>query len=467
MQQPGRSGWSFGLPLALLVLLGGCREAEPPAAVASYELTILTRNAPTTYYVDRHGGLAGLEYELASEFARAMDLQPRFEVLDSIDEILRAIGEGRGDLAAAGLTRTPAREERFLFGPDYQTIEERVVCGPGVGVQRLTDLVGKRLRVIASSSYEETLSRLRERVPELEWTATTQESTEQLLQQAWQGRLDCTVTDSNILAIDRRFMPELKTPLAVGEEETLAWIVADRRRDLLRPLGEWFQSMRRSGRLQELLDKYYRHLERFDYVDTAAFLRRQDERLPRYREFFAAASEETGLAWSLLAAVSYQESHWDPEAASPTGVRGLMMLTRETAGSLGVSDRKDPQQSIVGGARSLRGLLDRIPPFIPEPDRLWMALAAYNVGFGHLQDAQTLAVESGRNPNTWSGVEAVLPLLSQGRYYRRLRHGYARGHEPVVYVQRIRNYYDLLEQRAAQETPPGPGVEVASSGLER
>jgi membrane-bound lytic murein transglycosylase F len=440
----------FRLGASLCVVLlaaSGCRPVEPPPPPPEPRtgLVVATRNSPTTYYEDRSGQLAGLEYELAVDFADWMELPLEFVVLDSVSEILEAVEAGSVDIAAAGLTNTTARAATFITGPDYQQIEERVVCNRRSKIGEIDDLSGKELRIISASSYEETLSQLQPDHPELVWTTTEEHSTEQLLQLVWEGEIDCTVADSNILALDRRYLPELETPFALGNPEGLAWFLATGASDLAEPLERFFDEINASGRLNSLLQKYYSHTEKFDYYDTAMFFKRIDARLPAYEDLFFQAGVTSELDWRLLAAVSYQESHWDPEAVSRTGVRGLMMLTQETAADLGV-DRLDPFGSIEGGARYLSELIRRMPSYMEEEDRLWLALAAYNVGYSHLEDARKLALELGTNPNTWAAVKSVLPLLSQQRYYRRLRHGYARGNEPVVYVERVRNYYDLLSE---------------------
>ena len=135
---------------------------------------------------------------------------------------------------------------------------------------------------------------------------------------------------------------------------------------------------------------------------------------------------------------------WDPGAISPTGVKGLMMLTNDTARQMGISDRTDPAQSILAGADYLRHTHDRIPARIPEPSRTWMALAAYNVGFGHLEDARVLTQSQGGNPDNWQDVKQRLPMLANPAYAGQLRYGNARGGQAVIYVRHIRRYYDLL-----------------------
>jgi len=186
------------------------------------------------------------------------------------------------------------------------------------------------------------------------------------------------------------------------------------------------------------------------------------ERLPFFQTSFEQAGLRNGVDWRLIAAMGYQESNWDPAAVSPTGVRGIMMLTDSTADELDV-DRDNPGESIQGGALYFEQILERLPPQIHEPDRTDMALAAYNQGLGHLFDARRLAAQVGGNPNRWRDVRAALPLLTEERWFSQTRHGYARGQEAVRFVSRVRGYYGMLTSIA----PDGglPKVEVASAGM--
>lgn len=188
----------------------------------------------------------------------------------------------------------------------------------------------------------------------------------------------------------------------------------------------------------------FAHLEAMQYGSNKLFAQRIETRLPRYRGLMQSAAREYGLDWPLLAAMSYQESFWNPDATSPTGVRGLMMLTLQTAKELSVTDRLDPRESIHGGARYFAQLRDRLPASVAEPDRTWMALAAYNMGMSHLEDARVLTEHKGKNPNAWTEVKQHIPLLQDQRYYKYLPNGYARGKEAVAYVERIRQYHTLL-----------------------
>ena len=173
-------------------------------------------------------------------------------------------------------------------------------------------------------------------------------------------------------------------------------------------------------RIKGLVEHYYSHLESFDYVDLARYRRRIKVRLPKYRAYFEAAAKKYKLDWKFVAAQAYQESHWNPRAKSYTGVRGIMMLTRETAASMNLDDRMDVEASIMAGTRYLARLHRQVGESVPEPDRTLMALAAYNIGFGHLQDAsnwpagrasrKTAGMASGRSSRCCSRKNITVPL---------------------------------------------------------
>ncbi|OYY03758.1 MAG: lytic transglycosylase F, partial [Mehylophilales bacterium 35-46-6] len=163
--------------------------------------------------------------------------------------------------------------------------------------------------------------------------------------------------------------------------------------------------------------------------------------------------EITGLDWRLLAAVSYRESHWDTFNTSPTNVRGLMMLTEATADQMGVTDRLDPKQSIPAGAKYLLKLRDTVPERIPEPDRTYMALAAYNIGYAHVEDARVLAKRLSLNPDSWADVKKTLVLLKNPEYYTTLKYGYASGGAPVIFVESVRSYQRILEKYQNSHNP--------------
>lgn len=439
----------------LLVFLGfftgaGCEFLGPRNELEAIkdrgELRVITRNNATCYYEGPHGA-TGFEYDLARAFAEHLGVKLKLVVTDNFHDIVPTVLEGAADIIAAGFTATEYRKQRLAFGPGYLEVQQQVVgrrAGPIV--RKVKDLVDHKLWINPGTSYEERLLKLKEQYPALSWQSVSGYETEELLEMVWKGVVPLTIADSNIVAVNRRYYPQLVIHFAIEEGQQLAWAVHPDHHRLLDAVTDWFSSPETFALLRRLRQHYYEHLKVFDYVDLVQYHRRVRHRLPRYREHFEKAAEHFGLDWRLVAAQAYQESHWNPMAESFTGVRGLMMLTRNTAEDLGVESRLDPRQSIFGGVCYLARLHERIGDEVEEPDRTYMALAAYNVGWGHLKDARFLAESMGKDPNTWQNVRSTLPLLRQKKFYRTLPHGYARGTEPVRYVDRIRTYYRILLQ---------------------
>ncbi len=456
----------WGFLLCLTACLAACGRPEPPpppppdpvetlaTALEEGRLVVLIAPGPTSHFIDESGAVSGYEVELARAFAQSQGLAAEFDVREDLQAVLDAVSAGEGHIAAAGITVTEDRSEIFEFGPAYKAVVEQVACRrAGARIRAVEDLSAVSLAVVGGSSYAETLAGLQAAHPELSWGALEAPSAMPLLRQVQEEQLDCTVADSNLIAHARLQFPELLTPLTLSEERSHAWIRAEAAPQLAEPLERWFELAHDDGLLEELDERWYGYTRRFDYVDVARFVRRIDARLPALRPHFEAAAIEHGIDWRWLAAQAYQESHWDPDAVSATGVRGVMMLTLPTAREVGVEDRTDPVQSIEGGALYLRRLFDRIPEGVDGEDQLFKAFAAYNVGMGHLYDARRLARRQGLDPDRWPSLRQTLPLLSQREYYTTVRHGYARGHEPVQYVRNIRRYRALLDLHLED---PGP-----------
>lgn len=431
---------------ALPLLLGGCEQAPQIERIKDRgELVVATRRAATTYYQGAHGP-EGLEYELVSRFAKTLGVKARFVFPDDLAKLIDETRRGHVHFAAASLTVTPEREQFLRFSTPYQTITEQLVYRRGSKRPRsLDDIAPGQLQLIAGSSYVETLQRLQTSHASLSWTLRHNIRQADLLQEVNRGKTDLTVSDSHELAHAQRVLRYLKPALDLSKPQKLAWafpLSGDK--SLYKAANRFLDKLRSDGTLNQLLERYYGHTERMNFVDRRDFRRHLIERLPKYRKHFIEAAEKTGYDWRLLAAIGYQESHWRPDAVSPTGVRGLMMLTEDTAKQVGISDRTDPRQSIFGGADYLKVVERKLPERINQPDRHWLALAGYNVGFGHLEDARILTERQGGNPDLWMDVKQRLPLLSKKKYYKSLKHGFARGGEPLNYVENIRNYYDLL-----------------------
>ncbi|QYZ65208.1 MAG: membrane-bound lytic murein transglycosylase MltF [Gammaproteobacteria bacterium (ex Lamellibrachia satsuma)] len=446
-----------------LLVLASC--SIPPPLIdrikAGGELVVATRNSGTTYY-EGSDGLTGLEYDLVQQFAREIGVKARFVIPKGFEELLPLVTRGEAHLAAAGLTITQARETRLRFGPSYQEITQQVVYRGGKRRPRkVEDLIGKSIEVLPGSSHEEELHRLLKEYPGLGWSSPSDMESEDLLQRVQDEKIDYTIADSNDVAVNRRFMQNIRVAFDLTKPQQLAWAMAHTEdSSLFDAMQTFFDRIHKDGTLAQLIERYYGHVDQLNFVESRTFLRHTDKRLPQYEVLFKKAAEEMGIDWQMLAAIGYQESHWNPNAKSPTGVRGIMMLTRNTAKQVKVTDRLDPEQSITGGARYLEIIEKKIPKRIEEPDRFWMTLAGYNVGFGHLEDARIITQRQGADPDKWADVKKHLPLLSKKKWYSTVKHGYARGQEPVNYVDNIRAYYELLKWKQLQMAPPSEKPEL-------
>jgi membrane-bound lytic murein transglycosylase F len=409
-------------------------------------LRVLTRVSPNTYY-PKGQGYAGLEYDLVTLFAKELGVKVEFHTAQNLSDVIEKTAHGEFDLAAAGIALTKSREEKLRFGSAYHEIVEQVLYKSGtVRPKTPHDLNNGILEVVKDSSHIESLRHLRDTVlPELSWTENPEQDSNQLIELVEQGLIDYTVADSTQVLLLQRFYPKLQVAFDISAPRNIAWgLPKSTDNSLFDAVNHFFAKIKQDKTLDQLLDRHYGHIEALDYVDKCKFYQHQQDRLPLYKPYFIEAAGKYNLDWRLLAAVGYQESHWQNSAVSPTGVRGIMMLTTDTALQVGIEDRTNPLQSIEGGALYFQQQLKKIPPQIPEPDRTWFALAAYNIGYGHLEDARILARQQNKNPDKWLDVKQVLPLLTQEEWHIQTKHGYARGYEPVIYVENIRNYYDLL-----------------------
>ncbi len=442
------------LPVVALLLAGCGDNSMPDGLVSPFEterLVVATRNGPTSWYQGRDQSPTGPEHDLVTAFADSRGWSVEWRVFDSTAAVLESLAAGQVHLAAAGLTHLPERDERFEPGLVHGEVVQQVVCHRDD--RPLPDtpagLADVDLHVTGESSYVSRLEELARGEPGLTFVADAARSSEVLLTQVATGEVDCTVADSSIVRVVRRYWPHLEVAMNLERAEPVGWYAAASLPALAEATRDWRQGDPGEAAVAAMRERYYAHIGEFDFVDLRALDRRLDDRLPRYLDEFRHAAEETGLAVDLLAAIAYQESHWDPRATSPTGVRGIMMLTRPTAESLGVEDRLDPRESILGGARYLADRRDRLPEDIPEPDRTHLALASYNLGRAHVLDARRLARELGRDPDSWADMREVLPLKADKRYYPQTKRGYARGYESVHYVRRIRNYRDVIARDLA------------------
>ena len=410
------------------------------AIKARGELRVSTVATPLTYNtVD--GKTYGLDYDLAQHFADYLGVKLKVTVRQNISQLFDDLDNDDADMLAAGLVYNSERVKNYQTGPVYYSVSQQLVYRVGSYRPRTLESVNASQLTVASGHV--VLDDLREikekKYPELSWTVDEKIGTTALLQQVVDGKLSYTIADSVAISLYQRVHPELAVALDITDEQPVTWFSKrDDDNTLSAAMLDFFNNMNEDGTLARLEEKYLGHGEGFDYVDTRTFLRAVDSVLPDLQPLFEKYAQ--AIDWRLLAAISYQESHWDSQATSPTGVRGLMMLTRNTAQSLGLSDRTDAEQSISGGARYLVDMMSKVPDSVPQDEKIWFALAAYNMGYAHMLDARALTAKTKGNPDSWADVKQRLPLLSQKQYYSKLTYGYARGHEAYAYVENIRKY---------------------------
>jgi len=437
----------LALGTSCALLLASC--AHSPGALAQIRargiLRVVTLNAPTSYYLGAHGP-QGLEYRLVSAFAQGLGVKLQIEAVLDQAAMRAALAQGRADLAAAQISADARWRGVGIATHSYEQIAQLVVQGRHRPRARdLNDLRGARLLVRSGSPQAQLLQNIRDAgVPPLSW-AEQSPGQPGPLELVERGEADFAVVDANEFAFARHLYPDVSVAFTLPDKRPVEWIARRGATQLVAAANRFFAAARRSGRIARIESAANAESDEFDYLEAHRFQIDIATRLPQLQDLFEQAAKATGLDWRLLAAVGYQESKWQMQAVSDDGAQGIMMLTPDAASAIGVTDRANLRQNIFGGARYLAQVMRTIPKHVPEPDHTWLALAAYNVGYGHLEDARVLAQHFGKDPDSWSDVRAELPLLAQEQWYSHAKRGYARGWEPATFVQQVRQYLAVLE----------------------
>lgn len=444
-----------------LPLSGSHQPSQLEEIYLSGELHVVSRNGPTTYF-EGPNGITGLEYDLVKGFADYLGVDLVIHEQENLSDIVRGIAKGQYHLAAAGLAITD-HYHGVRFASPYQEVSELLIYNRNnTRPQTISDLAGKKLLVMAGSSHASTLRTLQEEYPQLQWAEHEEADMNDLIDMVHRGEIDYTVANSNIFAMTEKIYPRAGVAMELAHNQQLALALPQLLdNSLFMKAQSYLNELKISGKLEHLIASYAVPLD-LDRGGALTIAQRIESRLPKWQGHLQDAAEKYDLEWQLLAAISYQESHWNAKAVSYTGVRGLMMLTHAAAKDMGVTNRLDPVQSIHGGAKYLKSIYGRISSTVTGDDRIWMALAAYNTGLGHLEDARVLTTQLGGDANSWQDVKESLPLLAKRKYYRYLKHGYARGWEPVKYVENIRRYHTII---AWQDTFKSHNVATGGADL--
>jgi len=441
MALPGRA---LVIGVALLVI--GCSRPSTLQEIrAEGVLHVITRTAPSIYFEGRDGK-TGYDFELARMFADELGVELRLRVADDNTEILSVLDRNFAHIGLSGLPAKPDFDSRFHSVANGIQAKSVVVYNRDVErPESLEALGGKHLHLVADSNHRTQIPVQQDPGNPINWTPHQSLDAAGILARVQSGEFAFAVVASNELDLNHVFFPQVKRAFSLNDPADIIWLFpGEQDKSLADAARKFLTKVENNGTLAQLTERFYGHLDRLNYVGARTFVHHVENRLPKYDHLFREHAESYSLDWRLLAAIGYQESHWRPNAVSPTGVRGLMMLTRNTASHIGVSNRLDVEESIRGGAKYFTMVHRKVPERIPEPDKTWFALASYNVGWGHVEDARRLTQGAGKDPDRWMDVKEFLPLLAQKEWYTKTRYGYARGNEPVIYVQNIRRYYDVL-----------------------
>ena len=427
------------------------------------DLVVFLRQGAVTWFSGTDDQGTGLDYDLARMFAHQQGLP--LKVVATDNPVQRLAQAASSAMIGAGGIYRPAphastNDDALIYSVAYYAIEPVLIYNvDGYKPGTWKDLAGETVGMLEGSGIETALAKVRKEHPEVRWQSLALPSTEAMISQVSDGTLGYAIVASSEANATRSVYLSFDTAFMIGGKHELAWAFPKSQTRLRDQVDSFFNRCRRDGTLARLIERYYSRGQ-VTRLDAGVFQDRVKSLLPQFRQNFERAQDETGVEWRLLAAISYQESQWDAQATSETGVRGLMQLTEETARHLGAVDRLDPQESVSAAARYVGYLKDKLPERIQEPDRTWLALAAYNIGVAHLEDARILAQKQKLNPDAWSSVKKTLPLLALPEYYEDAKFGYARGGMPVAFVDRVRAYYDIL---LVQQPPRQPRLRMVTA----
>ena len=426
-----------------LACCGGKSTRLPPPDELG-RLVVAVRASPTSFYINAENNYAGYEYELLSRFAAEMRLKTEFVLVADVPEALQKLARGEVHLVAMGLPLAEGSSGRASHA--YQPLMPVLVTSARRWQPKTPrELAGRQILALQGTHYADLGVSLQREQPGLQLAQVVGEDQEVLLERVSLGNADGVICSQREFQLARTVYPDLVASFAVGSRSGLTWQLSSALdNEFVHRLNVFIGRMQREGVLTQLSERYFGHMKQLARPDIEGLLQKRQTELPQYMALFQAAEQRSGIDWRLLAAIGYQESHWDAMAVSPAGARGLMMLTAAAAEHFKVSNRHDAQASFTGGADLLRYLKESLPSNIGEPDRTWIALAAYNAGPAHVQDAALLARRLGRDSTRWLDIREMLLLLREPRYYRTVKYGYVRGLETVRYTEAVRTYFDIL-----------------------
>ena len=438
---------TYALFYFVLININGCsKESSKLKQIKSNGILRIALVADPPHYFPNKVKERGYDFELVSHYATSIDVELEIIKTNTSNEIIFLLNQGKVDIGILG--SSPEFDQKNIENVATYNNSKWYVIGNRANRQlpKSIDSIEPNTMIVANGSNASfMLHSIGEDYPSLLWDELKNTNVRSILERINENHSKISIISEDIYAYYQYLFPETKKIFVLPIKYPSRWLVKNNNNlSFLYSINSFFNKYKQNGKLEKIGKTYYEHLSAFDYVDIRYYLKRINKKLPKYKKYFVEAAKNSALDARIIAAVSYQESHWNRKARSPTGVRGMMMLTLDTAKRVGVKNRLNAKQSIFGGAKYLKILYESFSNTIEEPDRLWFTLAAYNIGLGHVEDARTITKSQGDNPNSWIDVEKHIPKLSQKKWYKKTKYGFARGHEPIEFVRRVRRYYDIL-----------------------
>lgn len=409
-------------------------------------LRVITRNNSRSYFLYR-GTEAGFHYELAKLFAKELGVRLEIVVPTANRDVIPYLLEGRGDIVMSGLSLEAPRIDRVLTTRAYMETPLVLVTGKKFHNENgWGELSGKTVSVRSSSSSFRRLRKLPARYAEASFVLkAVRESLEpeDILDLVEEGESDVAVVEKRVADIELVHRPNLKIAYTMPGALVRSTFATRRKSPALhRAADKFLKSHHRDTVFNILYKRYHKNTKRAAAVRKEEFRLDRQGKISPWDDILRAEADKSELDWRLVAAQVYQESRFVPTAESDFGAQGLMQIMPATARSLGLSDPFDPRESVKAGTKYLRQMMAHYAHIPRLDDRISFALAAYNVGMGHVDDAVIIAEEAGLAGDRWFGnVESAMLSLSKPRVYQDAKYGYARGEEPVKYVAEIRERY--------------------------
>jgi membrane-bound lytic murein transglycosylase F len=402
-------------------------------------LTWVTRPSPLTHY-NSLDGVIGLEYEILNQFCNENQINLVVIHTHSNSQLFSKLDDFSTDIAGANLTLIDKRLDKYMATTHYDETFIRIISSyRKPKIKSLKHLKNYQGSVLKNSSYEKSAQIL---VDQYDANINTIGSIGiyDLLQRVIEDKIDYTLVDSNIVKIYSAYIPRLRLGKKLSEANKLVFYIPNKADNSLKlKLDAFIDSFKQQNKIQDYKKFLIRTLPNSKPADTVNFLKNYKNRWPLVKSMIYETANKYDISPILLGAISYQESHWNPKAISPTLVKGLMMLTKGVANEQHVTDRFDPLQSLEGGAGHFIKMKEIIPDRILEPDKTNFALAAYNIGYGNLEQARVITQKNGKNPDLWNDVKLYLPLLND------LKNKKVDGKTAVRYVENIHVYQNILQ----------------------